>query len=319
MSARTPAVFNASWLMEQDFPPIKYVVPGIIPEGMTLLVASPKIGKSWMVLGLALDLHAGRDAFGSIPVGRPRPVFYLALEDGPRRLQDRIRILKPIEINTNLTFNVSVPADDVVATIRNYLATHDGQDAVVILDTLGKVMPSSGSKTQYAADYDFLGALKSTCDAVPGSSLIIVHHTRKLGGEDFLDAVSGTNGIAGSADTVLVLKRDRQAQDGTLHVTSRDAHEGEYAVNLTDGRWTLVGGSIQDAARAAQTAQQTSGVGDRMADIITVIGRYEEGISVQDIKVLLPNIPVGQVDTYLKRAVEAERIVRTSRGRYAPV
>jgi hypothetical protein len=27
--------FNAEWLMRQNFPSTKYVVPGIIPEGMT--------------------------------------------------------------------------------------------------------------------------------------------------------------------------------------------------------------------------------------------------------------------------------------------
>jgi RecA-family ATPase len=79
-AAATPVTFNAAWLMQQVYPPTKYVVPGIVPEGMTLLVAAPKIGKSWMVLGLGLDLSSGGVAFGCLPVGKPRPVLYLALE-----------------------------------------------------------------------------------------------------------------------------------------------------------------------------------------------------------------------------------------------
>ena len=37
---------SASWLLAQHFPPLKWVVPGVIPEGMTLLNAAPKVGKS---------------------------------------------------------------------------------------------------------------------------------------------------------------------------------------------------------------------------------------------------------------------------------
>lgn len=317
----TPArIFNADWLMEQSFPPIQYVVPGIIPEGMTLLVAAPKIGKSWLVLGLALEISIGGEAFGAIPTGDPRPVLYLALEDGPRRLQSRIRTLAPSSISDKLQFLTAVPDGQVTEIIGTFLTQHAGEDPVVILDTLGKVMPSSSNtKTQYAADYDFLGALKGTCDAVPGSSLVIVHHTRKMSGDDFLDAVSGTQGIAGSADTVLVLRRDRQEQQAMLHVTSRDAREGEYAVSLgKNGSWTLVGGSIADASQAAQTAKQTEGVGDRMAEVVTLVGRYSDGIRAQDVATLL-GLETNTASKYLSRAFDAGRISKTGRGVYTPV
>mgnify|MGYP003779546527 CR=1 FL=1 len=79
---------SARWLMAQDFPPLEYVVPGLIPEGLTLLAAAPKIGKSWLVLGLGIACASGGYAFGQLPVDR-RPVLYLALEDGQRRLRRR--------------------------------------------------------------------------------------------------------------------------------------------------------------------------------------------------------------------------------------
>ena len=55
-----------------------------------------------------------------------------------------------------------------------------------------------------------------------------------MDGGDFLDAVSGTQGIVGAADTVLVLKRERHDDRATLQVTSRDAAEGGYSFTLTD-------------------------------------------------------------------------------------
>src|SRR5690554_1745503 len=159
-----PKMFNAWWLMQQEFPPVKYVVPGIVPEGMTLLVAAPKIGKSWMVLGLALELSNGGHAFGSIPVGRPRPVLYLALEDGQRRLQDRLKMLKPSDVSHRLEFITDLGEAKVIDTIAAYMKRYDGLDPVVILDTLGKVMPPAGNASQYGHDYRMLSALKATTD-----------------------------------------------------------------------------------------------------------------------------------------------------------
>jgi len=82
---------DGAWLDAQEFPPLTYAVPGVIPEGSVLLVGAPKIGKSWLVLTIALAAAAGGQAL-SIQVPK-RPVFYLALEDGDRRLQDRCRKL----------------------------------------------------------------------------------------------------------------------------------------------------------------------------------------------------------------------------------
>ncbi len=311
------AAFNAEWLMQQKFPPIRYVVPGVIPEGMTLLVAAPKIGKSWLVLGLGVELSCGGLAFGALPVGEPRPVLYLALEDGQRRLQDRLIRLNPDQVSPLLEFRVVIPEGKVIETITEFMTAHDGADPVVILDTLGKVMPPAGTASQYGHDYKVLSALKRTCDAVPGSSLIIVHHTRKGIAGDFLDAVSGTQGIAGAADTVLVLNRERHEDRATLQVTSRDAREGEYSVTLTEaGAWVLDGNDLAEAELAAQTARATSGVGDRMADVINTVARFPQGITPRDLKTLLPD--VTSLDEYLRRAVNAGRVKKLARGLYAP-
>jgi hypothetical protein len=304
--------------MEQSFPPLEYVVPGIIPEGMTLLVAAPKIGKSWMVLGLGLALSQGGDAFGSLPLGKPRPVLYLALEDGPRRLQARLLTMGVEQVTDKLQFITQIDTGLVLATIRDWMNSFPDEAPVVILDTLGKVMPPAGNGNQYGHDYKVLSELKACCDAVPGSSLVIVHHTRKMDAGDFLDAVSGTQGIAGAADTVLVLKRERHEKRATLQVTSRDAAEGEYALTITDnGVWTLDGDSLEQAQANAQLAKANKGVGEPMLDLIEAVNRFPEGIKVRDLKVLLPKI--GNVDEYVRRAYDSERIVKLTRGLYGPV
>ena len=68
-------------------------MPGIIPEGMGLLAGGPKVGKSWLGYALSLAIARGADALGGIPTGTARPVLYLALEDGDRRMKERRQVL----------------------------------------------------------------------------------------------------------------------------------------------------------------------------------------------------------------------------------
>jgi AAA domain len=60
---------TGSWLDAQVFPPLSYVVPGLIPEGLSLLVGAPKIGKSWLSLAVALAAASGGCVLGPVKVG----------------------------------------------------------------------------------------------------------------------------------------------------------------------------------------------------------------------------------------------------------
>ncbi|MEW1965444.1 AAA family ATPase [Micrococcus sp. NPDC078436] len=306
--------FSADWLTRQTFAPVEYVVPGLIPEGLTLLVAAPKVGKSWMVLDLAQAAATGGKALGTIPVDQ-RPVLYLALEDGPRRLQSRMNMLD-VEGGPNLLFLTALTAAPDV-TVRAFLDRHADERPLVILDTLGKVRGHSSSNDQYGRDYSQMSALKNLVDACTGSSLIVVHHTNKGGREDFLEAVSGTQGLAGAADSILVIRRDRNQEEGTLSVTSRDAREGEYAVRFDGSRWHTIGGDLAEAARAAETMRATAGVSDDMAQLVEEVGKCPEGIRPKELATLL-HWDDSKVRVYLKRAYEAGRIMRVKQGVYAP-
>lgn len=310
--------FSAQWLTAQQFPAVEYVVPGVIPEGLTLLTAAPKIGKSWLVLGLGVAAATGGYAFGSIPVAR-RPVLYLALEDGQRRLQSRLRTIGVEDGPADLTFMTTVPAG-AVATVDAFLERHGKRAPLIVLDTLGKIRPVNGGNDQYQRDYQQMSVLKELVDARPGSSLIIVHHTKKAETTDFLDSVSGTQGLAGAADSILVLRRSRHETNATLNVTSRDAAEGEYSVlfDSSTGTWTLDGSNLLAAAKAVEERRATEGVGDEMAELVRVINRHPDGIRRKELESLV-HIEPGSLGTYLRRATDAGRIANPRRGIYAPV
>jgi hypothetical protein len=82
-------------------------------------------------------------------------------------------------------------------------------------------------------------------------TLLTNHHDRKAAADDFVDSVSGTHGLAGAADTVIVLTRARHATSGLLKVTGRDVPEGEYGVRVANGyAWDLDGVDLGEARPA---------------------------------------------------------------------
>jgi hypothetical protein len=237
--------WDAVELMATEFPPPKWAVPGLICEGITLLAGPPKVGKSWLSLGLGVAVAAGGMALGAVHVHKG-PVLYLALEDTARRLKSRLgKVLGDHPAPAGLTLVTQCPpltsGGDVL--IARWLDAHPGARLVVI-DVFAKLRgaPPPGASA-YDADYAAIGRIKKIADHY-AVAVVLVHHVRKMASEDFLAEVSGTNGLAGAADAVLVLKRSRGEADAVLHITGRDVDEAEHAAKFEPetGSWQLLDG-----------------------------------------------------------------------------
>nr|WSY53346.1 AAA family ATPase [Streptomyces sp. NBC_00886] len=246
---RIRTAWTADELMNTEFPDPKWAVPGIISEGVNLLAGPPKVGKSWLSLGLALSVAAGGTAMDSVPV-EGGPVLYLALEDTPRRLQTRMRkILDGSPAPASLTLATSCPplpqgGNEAIAQ----WCERNPEARMVVIDVFAKMRGNSApGASAYDADYAAVGHAKRIADHY-GIAVVLVHHVRKAGSDDFLAEVSGTNGLAGAADATLVLKRSRGQADGVLHVTGRDVDEAEYALRFyaEAGAWQLLEGPAAD-------------------------------------------------------------------------
>ena len=89
-SSSTCETITADVLIEMEFDPLQFIVPDLLPEGLTLLAGKPKLGKSFLALDLGLAVASGGLAFGSLEV-EAGDVLYYALEDSERRLKDRLK------------------------------------------------------------------------------------------------------------------------------------------------------------------------------------------------------------------------------------
>ena len=54
-----PQTFTAAELMCKELPPVREVVPGVFPEGVSLLVGKPKMRKTFTALGLCISVATG--------------------------------------------------------------------------------------------------------------------------------------------------------------------------------------------------------------------------------------------------------------------
>ncbi|WAL65606.1 AAA family ATPase [Amycolatopsis cynarae] len=237
-------------LMAVDFPEPRWAVPGLLCEGLNLLAGAPKLGKSWLSLGLGAAIANGDPALGTIDVERG-PVLYCALEDTGRRLQRRRRQMLAAggRAAPLLTLETACPtmSHGGEALLCEWLEENP-HARLVIIDTFAKMRGADPSgMSAYAADYAAAVRFKTLADHY-GVPFLLIHHVRKQAAEDFQDMVSGTNGLTGAVDATLVLKRSRGQADGVLHVTGRDVEEAEYAMSFdaNSGAWTKLDGPATD-------------------------------------------------------------------------
>jgi hypothetical protein len=110
---------------------------------------------------------------------------------------------------------------------------------LVIIDVLQRIKPpGKAGQNSYESDYDAMSALQQWATE-HRVAVVALHHTRKGGADDPLEALSGSNGLSACADTTLVL--DRDGNGVTLYVRGRDVEEKESALTFSGGYWSVIG------------------------------------------------------------------------------
>ena len=245
-------LIDSTTLMQNVYPEPKWAVPKLIPEGLTLLVGRPKMGKSWLALSLAIEVASGGKALGSIPVKQGKAVYF-ALEDNERRLQARCASLmndRSIE-EGQLLFSTTIdkfykkedkkPESNGLTQLENLIDEMGEELRVIFIDTLALVTPKGKNENSYSDNYDYISDIQKLA-IDKGIAIVLVHHTRKGQSETYaLDDVMGSTGLTAGADCIMMLKRTSGGNE--LFVTGRDVEEQQLAIehNNKTGLWKLIG------------------------------------------------------------------------------
>lgn len=308
---------DAETLLSTTMSKTMFIVENLIPQGVSVLSGASKIGKSWLMLWLGLQISQGLSVW-EMPT-KQCDVLYMSLEDTHRRIKDRLYSLTDTAPN-NLHFAVMcrLIGSGLEKQITDFLSDHP-KTKLVIIDTLQKVRDSKGSAGMYGNDYDDISSIKRIADEF-NISIILVHHLRKLrDGDDPFNEVSGSTGIIGAADTNFILKRRRSGNEATLLASGRDVEYQELTLQFNNLVWELVERKNSEEIQKAEIPQFLFRIVEFMQNRTEWVGTATELLSEMRESETTPNVVTkyfGQFSCEVLEPVGIEyRTKRTGKNR----
>ena len=183
---------------------------------------SPKSGKTWLALDLAVAVASGRPCLGRFRVEKPGPVLLFAAEDSPSDVRERVRNIAaargtdldrlPLGLVTEIGFRL-----DSLDYQRRLRVTLDRvRPRLLVLDPLVRLHRGDENSAADVSDLlGFLRCLQREFDL----AVCLVHHIRKSAAAHPGQALRGSGDLHAWTDSGLYLLRQK---DGcVLHIEHR--------------------------------------------------------------------------------------------------
>ena len=237
---------NGSELLEMELPPINFVVENFLPQGFHILEGTPKVGKSWLLLSLCLQVSKG-ESFWNLPT-KQGSVLYLCLEDSVNRIQQRLlELTETAPENLHFATHSESLLGGVTEQIETFITEHS-DTVLIVIDTLQKIRDGASEGSVYAADYKDMGMLKEIADKY-SVTILGVQHLRKQPNSDPHLMVSGSTGLIGAADGSYILKKDDPLDaKAKLFIRGRDIEENIFSLEFSKDscQWEFISSDTPD-------------------------------------------------------------------------
>ena len=227
-------------LMDRPLEPPNFVVDTLLAQGRHLLAGSPKVGKSWLALWLAVTVAKGEPVWNMST--KQGTTLYLCLEDSVLRIQNRLfEITEDAPDSVHFCTECALIGQGLEEQVDAFIAAHP-DTVLVIIDTLQMVRPIHDAT--YANDYRDLSVLKRLADK-HGIAILLIHHLRKEKAEDVFHRISGTTAISGAVDSSFTLVEEKRGSGkARLTCVGRDIEYRELELERSgDNVWQLVSDS----------------------------------------------------------------------------
>ncbi len=296
-------VARPSWLIERLW----------MHQAVGIIGGSPKSGKTWLALEMAVSVASGRPCFGAFAVGSPGPVLLYAAEDSAATLRSRVETLarlhkvnfEQLDVHSITVDSLSLDRPDHQDRLESTL--HAYKPALLLLDPLVRVHAiDENIAGQVAALLGYLRSLQRKT----GTAIAVVHHVRKN---------SSANGAAGNSlrgsgdlyawlDSLLYL-RMHQAQR-TLSAEHRSAPAfGPVTLDLVQS--DPIGPHLKIAATSeAQPAPPQDALKSRILELLSTAS---EPLTVDALRSRL-QVRNQRVVATLRGLVEQGTVLRQARG-----
>jgi len=299
--------YTAKDLLEMEFAPLKWIIPNFLTEGLAVLGGKPKQGKTIFSIGLALAVSQGTDLFGNRIEANEGDAVYISLEDNYRLFKTRIeRIEEAKKLSDKdlrgLRVHFDIPRIDNggLEKIKS-IVKHNSDVRLVVIDPLVNFKPAKAHG--YDADYQYMAQLKNIADKY-GIAVLLVHHLKKSKVTDAIDGFSGSVGITGAADNLMLLNRYNGDMSELLMI-GKNIKSTSYAMRLNESSYWDVIGNLEEM-QSTQGKQQIYDLFKKHPDVIfspkEIAGACD--LKVKYVKKVLPQ--------FLQRA----DIIKVDHGQY---
>jgi RecA-family ATPase len=225
---------DLSWALNAPLPALDFVLPGLLPGSLGLLIAPGATGKSTLTLDIAISTAIGRPIAGGLfPASKPGKVVVLAGEECERILAERMRPMLDISergnqsLYENLTlFPMSGESSTLVEGGRptqvytDLLAACAGSRLIVI-DPLRRM--HDGDENSSADMTTFVVVMEQLAKAT-GAAILGVHHANRASSADAASqhAARGSTALVDGARWQLNLSRMDAATAKDLVIAETD-------------------------------------------------------------------------------------------------
>ena len=225
---------QSSWDVKESlkkvFPPMKYAVSPILPEGLSCIAGRPKAMKSWTELLKLICVQNGIKFLGHETV--KGDCLYLALEDSERRIMDRIKKLNMHNLPEYPRIINEAPylGQGLEESLKDWIDSVPNP-RLICIDTLARVKPrvAKSNATAFDLDNQLLRDIQKL--AINNSvSISFVTHLNKSQQEYSFDKIQGSVGMQGMADAMWLVDRGDNSDTATIIGRGRDILDFEYAV-----------------------------------------------------------------------------------------
>lgn len=228
--------------------PDSYLQNGLLEASSLMLVAGePKVGKTQLILNLLIKMALGQPYLGLFVPTRPLNVYYLQTEVKKYTLYQRLKANKILNSFIDCKERGSIRISKANKKIK---FDNDGIKKIVsrIRQSFGIIPPdiicvdplrnlyfadNKGNDNTVEGMQEFFSRLEMVRDIInPKASIILIHHTRKIGTksvkENPFDEISGTGYLRGYYDTGIVFCTEDKSKPNevSLFIEMRDGAPG---------------------------------------------------------------------------------------------
>jgi hypothetical protein len=236
-------IISAAALAKKTFEPIEFLVPDLLPSiGLTMISGAPKVGKSYFCLNLISQFTSDCG------------VFYLANEDNERRLQARNEQIFPFGPPPNLMLlpglssENPLPRGDRALEFIQHLKRKYPNVGCVFIDTVAGIRERTGKDKGYETTEAEFGALRKLSHELK-IAVVAVHHNKKVTESDLppLEQILGSQGIAATVETALIMMQAPGSQDVNLFATGKDIEQQEIRYKWENPGFMEAGDAVEAA------------------------------------------------------------------------